>query len=487
MNGSKILGIRTTHYGVDFSKYNVASLTAKVVDEIAARRNDPAQMLRWTTYAKEIDKFIPDLVGRFDKFVGDRKILFLGHGGSKNPLAAAAELMGKDLHDEKKIITAFMKPSDYRVLRQKVNNPEEWVVVVSSKSGKTPEIIAMLQAVMEDFSQYYMSKGKSPAEARALVNRQIMVVSDKNPEKSVLRKFAIANDFFDAREGNFDVPDGIGGRFSGLSCPYIISALRGAGASLKEILGFNRGVIKATENGLSRDFSENVAMQNALFWVDSDLAHAKRLHDLAGQVKRGELSPEDFSRMNLGKDEINLYVGSHFKKTSLYDDQFLKESQKTKSAHFHICPDDNHHAAESWFDRRNNNTFSVVSSANVGDGSLRYAADHYVEDSIVPDVRNYGNTMHTHIEDITPDGFAQPEAAGAYMTQSAFGTYDRGLLEQMLTGKTIEEGPQYMVLQPSVEAVKVSNQRIIRDYKERISNPEILTGISDFLQKVLTK
>lgn len=468
MYGTKILGITTKHYGVDFTKYPTQQFAKHVVDQYKTRAADNAQFLRWTKLPFEIHGKIPKMWGSFEKFAGNKKVVFIDLGGSKNPPAAATDLMGLDLHNQRKMSVAFLKPVDYNDVISQIKDVENTVLVISSKSGKTPEIIAMAKALRNHFVNHYVSKGKTSLEAAEQANKQIMVVSDKNPKKSILRDFAQQNNLFDAHEGEFDVADGLGGRFS-TAAGYMTAAIKAAGGTLKHALGFNEGAMKAIENGLSTDFNKNVPLQNALFYTDAAEQHAHKIESIGELVKSGEITPKQLSRMNLAQNEVNLYMGNTWEKGKTFDYQLNGESIKKGTGSFSVMPDANHYLAESWFNPENNNVFSLVTSDDIGEGSLRYASEHYISDSIFPDIKKFGPVVHTHIHDVTKNGHLTPEVTGVYMVNKEFETVDRGFLKDLVQGKEHLAGAQDTVTQKAVESVKESNQKIIENYEDVVS------------------
>lgn len=469
MYGSNILGITTKHYGVDFTKYPTEKIAKHVIRQYKMRMGDNSQMLRWVSYAKEVQHEIPEAVEKFDNFAKNKKVIFASLGGSKNPLTAATDAMGLDLHDNKKMVVAFLKPNDLNDIVSQMGPVEDAVIVLNSKSGKTPEIIAMAKALRDHCVNHYVSKGKSSLEAAELANKQIMVVSDKDPKKSILRAFAHANDLYDGKEATFQVPDGMGGRYSHL-CKYVAACIRAAGGTMEQITRFYKGAEKASEKALSKNFEENVPLQTALFWTDAELKHQQNLFNKAQRLKKGTLKPETFARMNMGQNEINLYSGNMFERYKTFKDQLNKESIKDKASQFGVIPDRAHYEAEAWYHPTNNNVFSLTTCEDI-EGGLKDISERYISESVVPDLKRFGPVVHTHIEDVTPTGYLTPESTSTLMTNDAFETYDRGLLRDVLNGKHHKKGAQSTTLQPAVEGVKVSNEKMIFDYKTRVANP----------------
>lgn len=469
MNTSKVLGMVTTHYGVDFTKYPTEKIAKHVINQYKSRMADNTQMLRWVNYAKEVQSEIPAAVEKFDNFAKNKKVIFASLGGSKNPLTAATDAMGLDLHDNKKMVVAFLKPNDLNDIVSQMGKVEDAVIVLNSKSGKTPEILAMAKALRDHCVNHYVSKGKSSLEAAELANKQIMVVSDKDPKKSILRAFAQANNLYDAKEATFQVPDGMGGRYSHL-CKYVAACIRAAGGTMEQITRFYKGAEKASEKALSKDFKENVPLQNALFWTDAELKQQKNLFNLGQRLQKGRLKPETFAKMNLAQNEINLYSGNMFERYKIFKKQLNEESIKNKPNQFGVIPDVAHYEAEAWYHPENNNVFSLITCDDI-EGGLKGVSERYISESVVPDLKRFGPLAHTHIEDINSKGYLTPEATSTLMTNDAFETYDRGMLRDLLNGKYHKKGPQSTVLQPAVEGVKVSNEKMITDYKTRVANP----------------
>jgi glucose-6-phosphate isomerase len=261
-------GVDETNIGTDglnlnnaFQKYDSQLKTS--INRLVKDKNTDGEWLKWIDLpskqiqkAYQIQQFAENNVrNKFDD------VVVLGIGGSSlgpkaviNALVDSQwNLMNKEQRNGYPRIHFIenIDPDRFSETMDKLNLKNTLILTIS-KSGKTPETAATFLNVQERF--------KNAAEQGIITKDEIknhfVVVTDKNPEKSILKQEAIEQGY-----QTYEVPDDVGGRYSVFSDVGLVPAAM-VGVDIIELL---RGATTMSKICSKTDnLKENPAANQAL-------------------------------------------------------------------------------------------------------------------------------------------------------------------------------------------------------------------------------
>ncbi len=222
------------------------SKVSKIHQMIKNKTGEGSEMLDWYNISKD-ENLINDInneVKRLKSDLGVEKLLTIGIGGSYLGAQAGINFINGSLNDESVIFAGInMAPSLIKQIEKKLEN-KKWAICVISKSGTTLEPALAFR----HFKNLLEGKvGKNE------LSKYIIAVTDS--EKGALKTLANENNY-----KTYSIPDGIGGRFSGIT-PVGLFPMAFAGVDINKL--FN-GVEKAIQHFSTDDLSKNIAYKYAI-------------------------------------------------------------------------------------------------------------------------------------------------------------------------------------------------------------------------------
>ncbi len=415
---TKMKDIKTTFTGVDFGKYSAK--VSEFVKEFASRANMPGQFLNWVNLPQEQLKRVDELytmAENFKKQTGVKKLSVLGIGGSKHTVEHMLSINGLNV---RKDVAAFYSDVDSASLERflyQLGDVTSSNYMIASKSGSTFETkdgFLRIQKMLEDA---YITKGQSLDEAKKSASRHFIAVTDKNPEKSELRRTSNENGWI----GDLYIHDDVGGRFSAFD-DHAIFTLIWAGMKKEDLKALLNAAQEMSELSLSEYLELNDALKQGIFWADA------KLNGISASVHQ--------------------YMGSIFENTVYWHAQMQNESVKDTLKQIAKVPDAMHHSAEAHFNPANKLVFALTVPND--NGVCSENAHAYIGALN----KSYESTGAFFNETVETSGMGlTPEAAGAMTQLRAFATVYQEIVEKIMTGKQFPEVLD-SVLQPHVEFYK---------------------------------
>ncbi|MBR1776151.1 hypothetical protein IJ750_03645 [bacterium] len=416
---TKISALRTSFSNVDFSKY--ASKASKFVDEFSTRANKPGKFLNWVDLPKEQLKRLDDLYSMASSLksqTGATKLSVLGIGGSKHTVEHMLGINGLNIDGNSILFYSDVDSTSLnRFLAKLGNNVLSSNYLVASKSGSTFETkdgFLRLQKMVEDA---YLAKGMSHDEAKKAAAKHFIAVTDKNPEKSELRRTSQESGWL----GDLYIHDDVGGRFSAFD-DHALFTLAYAGMPKEDMASMLRSAQEVSELSLSNDLEANDALKEGIFWADA--------------------------KMKGINASVHQYMGSMFENTVYWHAQMQNESVKDTLKQIAKVPDAMHHSAEAHFNPANKFAFALTVPTDNGVCSSNASA--YV-DALTKSYESTGAFFKEYVE--TSELGLKPEAAGALTQLRAFATVYQEIVDAVMQNKSLPEVFD-SVLQPHVEFYK---------------------------------
>ena len=398
---TKISSLKTTFSGVDFSKYS--SKTSEFVKEFASRANKEGKFLNWVNLPQEQAKRLDDIYALASKLksqTGVDKLSVMGIGGSKHTVEHMLGINGLNINSDKIYFYSDVDSISFaRFLEKLGNDVLSSSYLIASKSGSTFETkdgFLRIQKMVEDA---YIAQGQSVEEAKKSTAKHFIAVTDKNAEKSELRRTSNENGWL----GDLFIHDDVGGRFSAFD-DHALFTLAFAGMSKEDMKSMLMSAQEISSLSLSDDLELNDALKEGIFWADA------KLNGISASVHQ--------------------YMGSMFENTVYWHAQMQNESVKDTLKQIAKVPDAMHHSAEAHFNPANKLVFiEALTKSYESTGAF---FKEYVETS------KLGLT---------------PEAAGAVTQLRAFATCYQEIVEAVMQNKQLPEVLD-SVLQPHVEFYK---------------------------------
>ena len=413
------LGISTCFSDSSISKYEKNISAA--VEEFAKRANQAGQFLNWVDLPKNqlarLDE-IYSLANSLKSQTNATKLTIVGIGGSKHTVENMLSLNGLNLcGDEILFYSDIDSVSFARFLHRLGNDVTSSNYMVASKSGSTFETkdgFLRIQKMLEDA---YISKGHSIEEAKSLTAKHFIAVTDKNAEKSELRRSSNADGWL----GDLFIHDDVGGRFSALD-DHALFTLAYAGMKKEDMKSMLEAAQSMSDIALSSNFDKNMPYAQAAFW--------------AAAVADGIST------------SVHQYLGSTFEYTVNWHAQMQNESVKDTLKQIAKVPDSMHHSSEAHFNPANSFAFALTVPSDKG------IASENAEGYIGALSKSYSDAGRYFCESVETSKFGlTPAAAGALVQARAFATVYQEIIAKIVSG---EELPAVLdsVLQPHVEVYK---------------------------------
>ena len=416
---TKNSSLKTSFSGVDFSKYS--SKTSEFVKEFSSRANQPGKFLNWVNLPQEQAKRLDDiysLASRLKEQTGVEKLCVMGIGGSKHTVEHMLGINGLNICGEKVCFYSDVDSVSLARFLSKLNNDVlASSYLIASKSGSTFETkdgFLRIQKMLEDA---YMAKGQSVEEAKKSASKHFIAVTDRNAEKSELRRTSNENGWL----GDLYIHDDVGGRFSAFD-DHALFTLAFAGMKKEDMKAMLESAQEISSLSLSTDLEMNDALKEGIFWADA--------------------------KLNGIEASVHQYMGSMFENTVYWHAQMQNESVKDTLKQIAKVPDAMHHSAEAHFNPANKLVFALT--VPIDKGVCSENAEAYIG-ALTKSYESTGAFFKEYVE--TKDLGLTPEAAGALTQLRAFATVYQEIVEAIMQNKSLPEVLD-SVLQPHVEFYK---------------------------------
>lgn len=413
------LGLSAIFYNSDFSKFS--SYISSASEEFKSRANKAGQFLNWVDLPKNQLSRLDEIYSMASKFktqTGAKYLTVLGIGGSKHTVENMLSINGLNIGGHSVIFYSDVDSASFnRYLYLIGNDVTSSNYMVASKSGSTFETKDGLLRIKKMLEDAYISKGLSSSDASAKASSHFIAVTDKNSEKSELRRMSDSEDWI----GDLYIHDDVGGRFSALD-DHSLFTLAYAGMPKSDMEAMLKSAQSISELSLSSDFSSNLAYAEAAFWASA--------------------------RLNGIYPSVHQYLGSMFDYTVNWHAQMQNESVKDTSKQIAKVPDAMHHSSEAHFNPDNKFAFALTVPSD--HGVSRENAEGYIG-ALSKSYSNAGSYFCEYLE--TREMGLTPESAGAMVQLRAFATVYQEIIMSLYNSTALPEVLS-SVLQPHVEVYK---------------------------------
>ena len=413
------LGISTSFSNSDYLKYE--TIISSAVEEFSKRANKAGQFLNWVDLPKNqiarLDE-IYSMVETLKSQTGASKFTVLGIGGSKHTVENMLGLNGLNINKDSILFYSDVDSASLSRFLYRLNNDvTSSNYMVASKSGSTFETKDGFLRIRQMLIDAYVLKGCSMEDAKNKASKHFIAVTDKNPEKSELRRISDSEGWL----GKLYIHDDVGGRFSALD-DHALFTLAYAGMSKSDMRTMLESAQKISSIAFSMDSNQNMPYAQASFWA-------------AAKSKGVNTS-------------VHQYLGSMFEDTVFWHAQMQNESVKDTLKQIAKVPDAMHHSSEAHFNPANSYAFALT--APVDNGVSRENAEGYIGALS----KSYSNAGSFFLESVETSEYGlTPSAAGAMVQTRAFATVYQEIIEKLSAGVQMPEVLD-SVLQPHVEVYK---------------------------------
>ncbi len=416
---TKSSSLKTVFTGVDFSKYE--SKASEFVNEFASRANQQGKFLNWVDLPKFQLTRLDDIYSMAEALksnTGASKLSVLGIGGSKHTVEHMLGINGLNICGESILFYSDVDSISWeRFLSKLGGDVLSSNYLIASKSGSTFETKDGFLRIQKLVNDAYLAKGLSQADADVATAKHFIAVTDKNAEKSELRRTSIEQKWL----GDLFIHDDVGGRFSAFD-DHALFTLAFAGMKKEDMALMLRSAQEISSLSLSSDLELNDALKEGIFWADA------KLNGISASVHQ--------------------YMGSMFENTVYWHAQMQNESVKDTLKQIAKVPDAMHHSAEAHFNPANKLVFALTVPCDKGVCATN--ADAYIE-ALSKSYESTGAFFKEYVE--TSKLGLTPEAAGAVTQLRAFATCYQEIVEAVMQNKALPEVLD-SVLQPHVEFYK---------------------------------
>ena len=303
---------------VDMSNFSKYAENAKVaVEAVAERAGKQGQFLNWIGVLPQNQLDTIDNLYDMAEKAKDNKytdLAILGIGGSRHTTESLIRMIGKEAN------VHFYSSVDSESFRRFVNSLDlsKTQFLVVSKSGGTIETTVAYENARKVMQEYL---------EREDVSDRFIAMTDVSAEKSGLRRMVNAGDI---KLSGF-VHDDVGGRFS-IFDDATIFTLAYVGVAKEDVVAMLNASLQAQKDYLNPDLNKNIALQQAVFNVQS--------------------------RLNGKQKHFVEYFGDAFLGTTLWEKQLKNESLKARiSTDTNVGPGYLHYNAEADLDAANKDSF----------------------------------------------------------------------------------------------------------------------------------
>lgn len=412
-------GITAEFYNSDLSEY--LRYISSAAEEFKSRANKPGQFLNWVDLPKyqltRLDD-IYSIASELKNRTGAEYLTVLGIGGSKHTVENMLSINGLNIGNHEVLFYSDVDSASFnRYLYLIGNDVTKSNYLVASKSGSTFETKDGFLRLKKMLEEAYQNKGLSCEDAKIKAASHFIAVTDKNPNKSELRRMSDSENWL----GDLYIHDDVGGRFSALD-DHALFTLAYAGMKKSDMEEMLRAAQNISELSLSSDINSNLAYAEAAFWASA--------------------------KLNGIYSSVHQYMGSMFDYTVNWHSQMQNESVKDTSKQIAKVPDAMHHSSEAHFNP--DNKFAFALTVPCDKGVSRENAEGYI--GALTKSYSISGPYFCEILDTLNMGLT-PSAAGALVQLRAFATVYQEIITALYNSQPLPE-VLASVLQPHVEFYK---------------------------------
>lgn len=318
----------------------------------------------WVTLPEKLikDNYVENVystVKEFKKPFGeDSKLIFVALGNPANADEMAKSLgLGHNMVQSCDITPAQMK----NTIKKAGGNLDKIQIIISSKSGSTFESNQTYKLLTDELTEHYKAKGVKSEDMQEQISKHFLFLTDKNPEKSKLKKEAQALGIktIDCVEGHSGFADMA---YSMPTLAYVGLPEESAVKMLKSADDMSKKLM------MSADLNNNIAAQMAAYDCNSATKQRYIFHDVIADFSNTEkqLNQEHLRELNYATDvyprdahsglepaissklqgqqvnNITNVVTRVNYKPSEKEALYLKESQKLEEAHIRNAQAEGH-------------------------------------------------------------------------------------------------------------------------------------------------
>lgn len=378
---------------VDFSKAKVPF--KKAYDKIsnAVKNDDPnyswvnlPEKLLKENYVDNVYKIIEEFKKPFGE---DSKLIFVALGNPAN----ADEMVKASGLGHKMVYSCDITPAQIRnTINKAGGNLDKIQVIISSKSGSTFESNQTFKLLVDELTEHYTKQGVKPEEMQEKISKHFLCLTDKNPDKSKLKREAMARGFktVDCVEGHSGFAD----------MAYSMPTLAYVGLPKQSAIT----MLKAADN-MSKTLMKDTSLE----------------HNLAAQMAAYDFNPATKQRY-IFHDNI-----ADFSNT---EKQLNQEHLRELSFATDVYPRDAHSGLESAISmklpgQQLNNITNVVTRVNykLSEKEASYLKEaQKLEEAHIRNAQQEGHYQKQLILEMGPQGIA-PESLGEFEMLKSFNTY----------------------------------------------------------------
>ncbi len=227
--------------------YKYQAKVSEIHQKILNKSGEGSEMLDWYNHEFN-DELINDINNKVDELKNKLNVeilLTIGIGGSFLGAQSGISFINGYLNVNSNVIFAGINISSSLIkqIENKIEN-KNWAICIISKSGTTLEPAISFRHFKNLLEKKVGNKN---------LNKYIVSITDK--EKGTLRNFSNKKDI-----KSYVIPDGIGGRFSGIT-PVGFFPMAFAGLNIKKII---KGVEKAKKDFSNELIEKNIAYKYAI-------------------------------------------------------------------------------------------------------------------------------------------------------------------------------------------------------------------------------
>ena len=413
------LGLSAIFYHSEYSK--LSNYIKSSAEELKSRANKPGQFLNWVDLPKNqllrLDE-IYSMASKLKSQTGAKYLTVLGIGGSKHTVENMLSINGLNIGNHEILFYSDIDSISFKRFLNLLNNDVTTSnYLVASKSGSTFETKDGLLRIKKMLEDAYMSKGLSESDAKQKAALHFVAVTDKNADKSELRRMSNSENWL----GDLYIHDDVGGRFSALD-DHALFTLAYAGMTKSDMEEMLKSAQKISELALSDDMNTNLAYAEAAFWA--------------------------IARINNIYSSVHQYLGSMFDYTVNWHSQMQNESVKDTSKQIAKVPDAMHHSSEAHFNPDNKFAFALTVTSD--NGVSKENTEGYI--SALSKSYSVSGPYFCEYLDSYNMGLT-PSAAGALVQLRAFATVYQEIIMSLYNSEKLPEVLS-SVLQPHVEFYK---------------------------------
>lgn len=379
-------------------------LAKKAVEDIKNRKGKEGQFLNWIEVLPKIElENLDKMEEMVKKAKGDKytDLAILGIGGSRHTTENITKLLGVDEHVH---FFSSVEPLSFERWISRLDLDKTLFLVVS-KSGGTLETTVGYEKAKEAVIAHTKNED---------ISNQFVAMTDKNSEKSALRRIVDSG----VIKLSGYVHDDVGGRFSILDDATIFTLLF-LGVKKEEVKELLEASLEAQKEFLNPSVEENEALQLAKFNVKAK---------------------------NMGKNKHFVeYFGDEFFGTTLWEKQLKNESLKARiSTDTNVGPGYLHYNAEADLDVNNTDSFFTFVYVKTSDK---------VMNAVMEGVISAYSAQHP-VSKIVLDDLSMKSVARFFELKHFETLYTGWILRALKGDFTPDERALDEVLQPNVEKYK---------------------------------